>query len=247
MKRPLAGPFRVVLLAWLLGCKPSPTPLVGQAIEARGGLERLRAVQTETLSGKISFGSQAGTLRVEFKRPQRMRMEIVLPNRRVVRLFDGSSGWTSDTPGELPEYRAMSPLELEKARREADMDGPLVDSEAKGIHLSFAGQRTVQGRAISELDVTFKDGTVERYQLDSVTHEPVGWSEREFIDGQAVDRYSSFREARRVDGVLFPTSIETAAAGSRPVQRILIEHIELNTPIDDTRFWPSTPDAGPPL
>lgn len=141
----------------------------------------------------------------------------------------------------------MSPLELEKARREADMDGPLVDSEAKGIHLSFAGQRTVQGRAISVLDVTFKDGTIERYQLDSVTHEPVGWSERELIDGQAVDRYSSFREARRVDGVLFPTSIETAAAGSRPVQRILIEHIELNRPIDDTRFWPSTPDAGPPL
>jgi hypothetical protein len=200
LKRQLAGPCGVVLLGWLLGCKPSPTPLVGQAIEARGGLERLRAVQTETLSGKISFGPQAGILRVEFKRPHRMRMEIVLPQRRVVRLFDGSAGWTSDTPGGLPEYRAMSPVELEKARREADMDGPLVDSEAKGIRLSVVGQRTVQGRAITELDVTFPDGTVESYQLDAVTHEPIGWSERELIDGHRVDRYSSFREARRVDG-----------------------------------------------
>jgi hypothetical protein len=243
LRKTLSRPSAVVLLL-LLGCKPGPAPLVAQAVEARGGLTRLRAVQTETLSGKISFGPQAGILHVEFKRPHRMRVEIVLPQRRVVRLFDGVAGWTSDTPGTPSVYRPMAPLELERARREADMDGPLVDSEAKGIRLTLAGRRVVQGRAVDVLDVTFSDGTVQLYQLDGVTHEPVGWAEQEFIDGKVVERYSAFTASRRVDGVLFPTSIETAASGDRPVQRILIDRVEVNQPIDDGRFRPSTPDGG---
>jgi outer membrane lipoprotein-sorting protein len=240
-----AGRSTRVLLLCLLGCRPSPSTLVGQAVEARGGVERLRGVQTQVLTGKISFGAQAGVLRVEFKRPHRMRMEILVPHRAVVRLFDGVTGWTSDTSGTPAGFRPMSPLELEKARREADMDGPLVDSEAKGIRLAVAEGRVVQGRATDALEVTFKDGTVERYLLDRVTHEPVGWSERELIDGKEVERFSEFRATQRVDGVLVPTSIETEASGSRPVQRILIEHIDFNVPIDDARFRPSTPDGGP--
>jgi outer membrane lipoprotein-sorting protein len=235
----------VVLLGWLLGCKPSPTHLVQQAIEARGGLERLRAIQSERLSGKISFGSQVGTLRVEFKRPDRMRMEIGLPSGAVVRFLDGASGWTSDTSRSPSQFRPMSAAELEKARREADMDGPLVDSKAKGIRIALAGQGQVQGRATDELEIAFKDGTVERYQLDAVTHEPVGWAERDGTNDKETRRVSTFHATQRVDGVLFPTSIETAATPGRPAQRILIERIELNPPLDDARFRPPTPGGVP--
>jgi hypothetical protein len=235
----------VVLLGGGVGCKPSPTQLVQQAVVARGGLERLRAIQTERLSGKIFFGSQVGTLSVEFKRPNRMRMEIGLPSGTVLRLLDGASGWTSDTSASHSQLRPMSAAELEKARREADMDGPLVDSEAKGIRIALAGQGQAEGRATDELEITFKDGAMERYQLDAVTHEPMGWAEREVIDGKEVTRLSTFRAIKRVDGVLFPTAIETAANGGRPAQRILIERIELNPPLDDARFRPPTPGGRP--
>jgi hypothetical protein len=120
-----------LFLGWWLGCKPA-SPLVQQAIDARGGLERLRAIQSERLSGKITFGAQAGTLRVEFKRPNRMRMEIELPTGSVVRLLDGASGWTSGSAGSHSSFKPMSPADFEKARREADLDGPLVNSRHAG-------------------------------------------------------------------------------------------------------------------
>ena len=204
MRRQVGRLSLVLLFGGLLGCKPSPTHLVQQAIDARGGLERLRAIQSERLSGKISFGSQVGTLHVEFKRPDRMRMEIGLPSGTLVRFLDGASGWTSAAHS---QFRPMSAAELEKARREADMDGPLVDSQAKGIRIALAGQGQVQGRATDELEIAFKDGTFERYQLDAVTHEPVGWAEGDGTNDKEARRVSTVHATQRVDGVLFPTSI----------------------------------------
>jgi hypothetical protein len=104
----------------------------------------------------------------------------------------------------------------------------------------------VRGRATDELEITFRDGTLERYQLDALTHEPVGWVEREVIDGKETLRVSNVLGTQRVEGVLFPSSIETTGAGGRPPQHILIEHIELNPPLDDARFRPPTAGEAPP-
>jgi hypothetical protein len=228
-----------LLLVATPGCKPSPEGLVQRAVAARGGLPRLRAVQSQRLTGKISFGSQVGTLRIEFKRPNQMRMEIGLPGGTFVRLFDGTDGWVSDAIGRS-QLLPMSAVELAQARREADMDGPLVDSEAKGIRITPAGQGQLGGRPTEDLDLVFRDGTVERYQLDPATHEPAGWSETTVIDGREEPLVSTVRATKRVEGLLFPTSIEQNASAKRPAQHILIEHIELNPLLDDARFRPPT-------
>ncbi len=233
------------VLVSLAGCKPSATGLVNQAVAARGGLEHLRAIHSQRLSGKISFGSVGGTLRIEFKRPNQMRMEIALPGGTAVRLFDGTSGWSSNPLGGHPELEPLSAVELSQVRREADMDGPLVDSEAKGIHLELAGKGMVEGRATDQLDIFFPDGVAQRYQLDAASHEPVRWEERKVVDGTERRFASTVHATRRVLGVLFPTAIESGAAGSAPSQRITIEHIELNLPLDDARFRPPAVSAGP--
>jgi hypothetical protein len=228
------------LLTGAAGCQPSPAGLVQRALEARGGLPQLRAVQSQRLTGRIAFGSQVGTLRIEFKRPNRMRMEIGLPGGTLVRLFDGTTGWASDTSPGHSQLLPMSAVELAQARRDADMDGPLVDSAAKGIRISLAGQGQLEGRPTEDLELVFPDGTVERYHLDPRTHEPVGWSETDVREGKTEERVSVVRATKRMDGLLFPTSIEQSANAQRPAQQILIERIELNPLLDDARFRPPT-------
>lgn len=230
------------LLASLGGCRPSAAGLVNEALEARGGLERLRAIRSQRLSGKISFGEVAGRLRIEFKRPNQMRMEIGLPAGTVVRLFDGTTGWSSNPPAGHPQLEPMSDAELSQARHEADMDGPLVDSAAKGIRVALAGKGTVEKRTTDQLDIVFPDGTAERYQLDAASHEPVRWELTTPVDGKERHFASTVRATRRVDGVLFPTAIDSGAPGSAPSQRITIETIELNPLLDDASFRP--PAAG---
>jgi hypothetical protein len=245
LTRRLLGLASAVLLASLGGCRQSTAGLVEKALEARGGLQRLRTIRSQRLSGKISFGEVAGRLRIDFKRPNQMRMEIGLPTGTVVRLFDGRTGWSSNPPAGHPHFEPMSDAELSQARHEADMDGPLVDSEAKGIRIALAGKGTVEGRATDQLDIVFPDGTVERYQLDAATHEPVGWEQTKPVDGKERHFASTVRATRRVDGVLFPTAIDSGAPGSAPSQRITIDTIELNPLLDDASFHPPVASAWP--
>lgn len=240
MRRPSRELVLAALLAAALGCQPSPAGLVQRALETRGGLPRVRAIHSQRLTGRISFGSQVGTLRIEFKRPDQMRLEIGLPGGTLVRLFDGTSGWASDAATGHSQLLPMSAVELAQARRDADMDGPLVDSESKGIRISLAGQGQLDGRPTEDLDLVFRDGTVERYHLDPATHEAVGWSETDVIDGKTEQRVSVVRSTKRMDGILFPTSIEQSTSADRPAQHILIERIELNPLLDDARFRPPT-------
>ena len=231
-------------LVLLEACTPSSKRLVNQAIEARGGLERLKAVRSASLSGKIHIGSVEGNLSIDFKRPNQMRMQMVFPTRTVVRLFDGTSGWMSSGPAGHPEFEPMSAVDLSRARREADMDGPLVDSAAKGIRVEPAGKGAVDGRPTDALDLLFSDGTAQRYELDAATHEPVRWEGPELVNGKQRELASTIRATRRVEGVLFPTVIESGPPGSSPTQRINIERIELNPRLDDAWFHPPVA-AGP--
>ncbi|MGO9830633.1 MAG: hypothetical protein ACLPJH_10870 [Myxococcaceae bacterium] len=216
-----------------------------QAIAARGGAEALHAITSLRLSGKASFGPVAGVLHVEFKRPNRMRMELVLPQGTLLRLFDGTTGWTSKVASATPALEPMSATEVARARREADMDGPLLDASAKGIHFALAGRGEVQGRPTEALDVFFPDGTVLRYQLDAATHEPLGWAETRRADGKHPLEETRFRSNRRVQGVLFPVAVETGVHGGPTTSHLSIDTIELNPPLDDARFRPPLTDAGP--
>ena len=158
-----------------------------EAVQARGGVERLHAVQSLRLNGTVAFGPVTGLAAVEFKRPGRMRMELGLPEGTLLRLFDGTSGWTSKVASVAPVLQPMSAAELASARREADLDGPLVDAPQKGITVALAGRGEVDGRPTEALDVFFPDGAVQRYQLDAATHEPLGsqehgrWTARRLI------------------------------------------------------------------
>jgi hypothetical protein len=109
-------------------------------------VERLHAVESLRLTGRVTLGPVVGSLRVEFKRPGRMRMELGLPQGTLLRLFDGTEGWTSEVASPTPALVRMSAEELVRARREADMDGPLLDAESKGIRFANAGKDEAQGR-----------------------------------------------------------------------------------------------------
>jgi len=51
--------------------------IVKKALEARGGVDKLKAVQTERVTGRITFSRDVeGTFVVELKRPLKMHVEI---------------------------------------------------------------------------------------------------------------------------------------------------------------------------
>src|SRR5713226_1830614 len=100
--------------------------IVKKTLDARGGIEKIKAVQSERISGRASFTQgMEGTFVVELKRPLKMHVEISVEGQKIVRVYDGkSSGWMINPFAESKDVQPLPPEELRTITDESDFDGP---------------------------------------------------------------------------------------------------------------------------
>src|SRR5260370_16768623 len=66
--------------------------IVKKALEARGGVDKLKAVQAERITGRITFSRGVeGTFVVELKRPLKMHFQISIKGQKIIRVYYAKS------------------------------------------------------------------------------------------------------------------------------------------------------------
>jgi hypothetical protein len=249
MKRTLV-PLAALLAPCLLAASATGQTVedvVRRYLEARGGLARLRAVQSLRLKGTLELpGLPSAPFTLELKRPDRMRSEFVIEGRTAVRAYDGRTAWSQPpVPGEPP--RPMGPEDAAEARAQADVDlSPLVDAQAKGYTVELVGRDRLPGGETFRLVVRGGDQPPRTLQLDTRSHLVVRTEERRTVEGREVDFVTEVGEYRSEGGLLFPHRIEVGPKGSAERQRLVIQAVEVNPPLDDARFSPPGRSAAPP-
>jgi outer membrane lipoprotein-sorting protein len=234
----------------LLASPPAGAQTVDQVIarylQARGGIEKIRAVQSLRFTGKMKLGETETPLVVELKRPHRMRTEFEVQGRRLVRAYDGQKGWTIlPVPG-LDRPRLMPEDEARDAREQADVDlSPLVDSAAKGYQVELQGREKLDGRETFRLLVRAADGSERTLLLDTKSALAVRSEEKRMMEGTLQEFVTLIGDYRPVAGLVFPHSIEVGPRGGTERQRLTFDRIEVNPPLDDARFvMPAAEAAG---
>jgi hypothetical protein len=141
--RPLMIPFLAGVLAVFSIDAGVQTvdDIVARHIQARGGYERIKAIQT--LKTTRTIVTQFAELEVVImrKRPQSMRVEQTAPGQPpVLRAVTPDAAWdfaggklTNRSPAAAAETREL----------DADFDGLLVDWKAKGHTVELAGRETL--------------------------------------------------------------------------------------------------------
>jgi outer membrane lipoprotein-sorting protein len=218
--------------------------IVARSLEARGGLERLRAVKTMRFTGKMSSGPMEAPAVYEAKRPNKTRLDATVQGLTLTQAFDGKSGWQV-MPFQGKNARPMSPEEQQIAEEESDFDGPLVDYKEKGNTIELLGKEKVEGTEAWKLRVTRKSGTVETLYLDADSFLAIKGESRRTLRGREVESEQTIGDYKEVDGLLIPHSFESVQKGSPHRQKITIETVELNVEIDDSRFAMPASAAGP--
>lgn len=218
--------------------------IVAKAVAARGGLAKIKAVQSQRITGTISFhqGAQedpgaAGPFVAEFKRPGKMRNELTVQGKKIVRIYDGSgSGWMINpfTGNENPQ--PMTDLDMRNAKHESDFDGPIVDSKEKGNTIEAAGTENVEGKDTYKLKITHKDGMVSYYFFDKETLLLAKWSGTIENAGQNNAWETLFHDYRDVEGLKFAFELVSSSPDIGLTQKISVEKIEVNPRIDESRF-----------
>jgi hypothetical protein len=221
--------------------------VIDNYLHARGGLEKIKAIQSERVTGTISFGPGAdGPFVVERMRPLKMHMEITVSGQNIIRSYDGkSTGWVYNPFAPNPAVEAMSEKDVRNVFDEADFEGPFIDSKAKGNQIEYVGKREVEGKPTYELKLTNRNGDVSQFFFDASTFLLLKWQGNRKVGDKEIPWESYFRDYREVEGVLYPFLIDSDAPGSDQSQKIVADKIEVNIPIDESHFGKPNPPAPP--
>jgi len=219
--------------------------VISKSFQARGGLDRLRAVQSLRVTGRMSMGSSEASVVVETKRPGLFRAEITVRGTLAVQAWDGVTAWGISPMGSgQPE---VLPAEAAKAMAdEADVDGPLVDYRAKGHQVTLLGKERLESGDAYKIEVRKKNGAVESHFLDARSYLTVRIEGKRTVRGTVIEGESLLGDYREAGGILWPYSIRSGARGNPQKQTLKVDKIEVDPTLDDARFrMPSTTPARP--
>jgi hypothetical protein len=210
--------------------------ILSRNFEARGGPEKIKALQSQRISGRISFGPDSeGALTVEMARPGKMRQQLILHGKTMIQTTDGKTGWAVTLP-DAPEPRALTAGELKNMAGGADFDGPLVDYRARGNRVELAGRAKVEDRDVWKLVVTMKGGDVRTDYIDCQRFLETKWEGTIESEGKQYNVESYFRDYRKVDGLMYAFRIESDTVGTPVKQVIQLDKVELNVAGDERRY-----------
>lgn len=216
--------------------------LVNKNIQAKGGLEKIKAIKSVRITGKLMGGGgfTAATLQ-ENQRPNLVRETFSLQGMTAVTAYDGATGWQIQPFEGHKDPELMGEDDLRDLLLDADFDGPLVDYKEKGNTVEYLGHDVVDGDDALRLKVTLKDGDIIYYFLDPDTFLEIRKEVQEFIRGSVRETVSEMGSYKPVAGVMYPYSISQGSKANPSSQTTTIEKIEVNVPIEKADFDLPTP------
>jgi len=220
--------------------------LVAKNVQAKGGLDKIQAIKTLRMKGRLNQGGFTAMVGQELKRPAMLRTTFTVQGMTAIQAYDGQTGWQISPFQGRKDPELLGEDDLRDLIEDADMDGPLVDYKAKGNTVEYLGHDTVDGDDVYRLKCTLKNGDIVNYYLDPDSSLEIRTERQQFIRGAVRERQSDLGSYKPVAGVMFPYSIESGPKNNPSVRsKVIIESIEANVPIDDAQFkMPKPPVKG---
>jgi hypothetical protein len=229
----------VMLLAAPVALGYSAEELAAKNIEAKGGAEKLHAIQSLRLSGKLLING--GVLELGYvaliKRPQSVRYEAKLQGLTQVQAYDGLQAWQINPFQGRKDPEKLSADDAKGMGEDAaDVIGALIDYREKGYRLESLGTEDVDGTEAYKLRVTRPNGDLMYVYLDPDYFLEIRTLSRRIEHGVATETVTDYGDYEKVNGVFLPLSLESGQKGSSERQKVQFETAEVNVAIDDMAF-----------
>ena len=212
--------------------------LVDKNIQAKGGMEKIKAIHSLHMTGKLTGGGGfTATVTRDGMRPNLVRGTISLQGMTGVQAYDGTVGWQIQPFGGHKDPELMGEDDVRDLLLDADFDGPLLDYREKGNTVEYLGHDVVDGDDALRLKVTLKNGDILYYYLDPDTYLEIRKEIQEFIRGSIKENVVDLGSYKPVAGVMYPFSIASGPK-NRPnaARTTTIEKIDVNVPLAKSEF-----------
>lgn len=249
--RPLLSILSLLALASFFparGWAQTVDEVIAKNIQAHGGIEKLKSVETIRTTGKfVAGGFRAGFLQ-ENKRPDKVREETIIQGLAQVQGYDGEIGWQVNPFQGRRDAELFSADDLKSLQEDADIDGPLVDYKQKGHTAELMGHDSMEGTDCYKVKLTLKNGDVRIYYLDADSFLELKIETQSNIRGTVQYTEMFYGDYEQVNGIYYPFEFEQGQKGSPDRVKFTVDKIEINFPLADSLFtMPAAPAAKPAL
>lgn len=236
IRKTMAGLFVACLMssaAWA----QTADELIEKNIQARGGREKLAALQTVRMTGKAVMGPGMEVPFVqEIARPNKMRAELTVQGMTGIQTYDGKEAWSLMPFMGKTEAEPVPADELKALEDQADIDGLLVGYKEQGHQIEYAGKEDLEGSPAHKLKITKKNGDIAWLWLDAEHSLELKIAGKTKARGQEVEVETLFGDYKEIGGIVFPHSIENRAVGMPGGMTVTISKIEINPELSADRF-----------
>ena len=208
-------------------------------VAAKGGLDKLNAIRSLRLTGKLRVNGGALELGyVELvKRPGSIRYEAQLQGLTRVQAYDGREAWQINPfQGRKDPERLSADDAKALGENAADFTGVLVDYKAKNYTLDYLGTEDIDGTQAHKLRVTRPNGDVTYVYLDPDYFLEIRTVNRRIEHGVPNETVTDYGDYEEVAGVYVPFSLESGPKGSSERYSTQIDKAEANVAAEDTLF-----------
>lgn len=238
---------RVVMIVWILsaglvvqsGSAMTAEEVVARYVEARGGAEAWRRVESLEMTGVFSVVSKRSDFALIRQQGDLFRLDYLMQDVPAIRARDVEgpwmlNAWLKPEVGRVTEDPYKSQLE-----RESLFPLLLLDFEDKGIKVESLGLGEVEGIATQDLKITLADGKEEVWHLHAETFLEVA-ADSEIYDytqlAEPIQQRIFYDDFREVEGLVFPFQIEWEFWAR--LETMTVGEVAVNPEIDVSRFSP---------
>jgi hypothetical protein len=219
--------------------QPTVDELVAKNIEAKGGATALNNLQTLRTTGKLLVPIQ-GQIELSYmqirKQPDEVRTEASIQGMTQIQAYDGKEGWKVFPFFGRKDPERISADDVKALVEDTKLGGPLADWKEKGSTVEYLGTEDVDGTPAHKLKVVRKNGDVSFVYLDPDHFLEIRIVTQRMRHGAYEEIETDLGDYEKAGGVFVPTSIEVGTKGAAEKQKIVIDKVEANVPVDDAIF-----------
>src|SRR5690349_7678417 len=114
--------------------------LISRNLLAKGGAEKIKALHSLRMSGKLQIGTLTAETTRDSLAPNQLRQTLTIQGMTQIVAYDGATGWQISPFQGRRDPELLGEEDLRDVIEDADFTGPLVDYQAKGNRVEYLGK-----------------------------------------------------------------------------------------------------------
>jgi len=209
--------------------------IIKKHLDATGGVQNWKKVNSIKMVGSVNVQGQKIDMVFTTVNGKGARQDINIGGMANYSILTPTAGWQYYPVGGQTKPEAMTAEDVKEGQDELDIQGPLVDYQAKGNKVEYLGKDDVEGTECYKLKVTFKSGKEETMYLDATNYYQIRSIQKATVNGKEVEQTINYSNYQKLpEGIVYPMTVGSEQGA------VTFTSVEVNKPVDESIFKPAT-------